>query len=200
MYPDRHVKVFFKNGLTCEGIVIQWTDNEAFLQSLDNEDILHIYNVSENIMMVKVFTIEMRDEDFVMEPEPLPDPERHGRMPEEPEAVFHREPPRQQSRHVRRPTAEAVDYKREAAPIVEPPAPVVNFHPDTKHELRLKKLAELRNMQKKALEEQVGKRMRSHVPTNTTTTLDPYDTPSFTKPGPQNRPATQGRRRVRKNS
>jgi hypothetical protein len=192
MYPDRHVKVFFKNGLTCEGIVIQWVDNEAFLQSLDNEDILHLYNVKENVMMVKVFSIEMRDEDFVMEPEPEPEPERFNG-----DHLLQQQPP---ARYTRAPTAEAADYKREAAPIVEPPAPAVNFHPDTKHDLRLKKLAELRNMQKKALEEQVSKRMRSHVPTNMTTTLDPYDTPSFTKPGPQNSSATQGRRRVRKNS
>ena len=221
MYSRQHIKVFFKNGLTCEGIVIKWKDNQAFLSSLSNDDILHLYNLKEDVMMVRIFAQEEEEEEeeegymeprWVRrpapppEPEPEPEPEHHGVKVE---AVDYKKEVTDQRRRQHQHRLQQQQQQQQQpeppleidnAPIVEPDPPQVNFHPDTKHNLRLKKLAELRNMQREALKDQVVNRMRSHVPTNSGTSLDPYDTPNFTKPGPQNNTPTQNRRRVRKDS
>jgi len=51
---DKKVKIFFKNGLTAEGVVIEWSDKKSILKSEASNNILIINNSLDNIMMINV--------------------------------------------------------------------------------------------------------------------------------------------------
>jgi len=49
------VKVIFKNGMSAEGSVLEWTDDYAILSSERDNGSLIIYDIPENVIMVRVF-------------------------------------------------------------------------------------------------------------------------------------------------
>ena len=51
---DKKVKIFFKNGLTAEGVVIEWTDKKSILKSEASDNILIINNSIDNVIMINV--------------------------------------------------------------------------------------------------------------------------------------------------
>ena len=51
---DKKVKIFFKNGLTAEGVVIEWTDKKSILKSEATDNILIINNSIDNVIMINV--------------------------------------------------------------------------------------------------------------------------------------------------
>lgn len=55
MEKGKQVKVFFKNGFIAEGQVEEWSDTKAVLKTVNSQDQLIIYNVSENVVMVRIF-------------------------------------------------------------------------------------------------------------------------------------------------
>lgn len=71
----KKVKIFLKNGLSAEGIVVEWSDGKSILKSLNSDNILIINNCHENIIMTNVFSSiasvcsEPIDEDRVQERE-----------------------------------------------------------------------------------------------------------------------------------
>lgn len=52
------IKVFFKDGLTAQGILLSWNDNEVLLKAEDSNNILHVLSPKENLRMVIVFDKE----------------------------------------------------------------------------------------------------------------------------------------------
>ena len=54
-YVDKKVKIFLKNGMAPEGLVISWSAKEVLLKSDENDCTLVIYYPSENIVMTKVY-------------------------------------------------------------------------------------------------------------------------------------------------
>ena len=149
----KRVKIFFRNGMTCEGFVSKWANNEAVLRSLESDDVVFLPDVKEDVFMVRFF---FQDKEVVEKPPkeglpPIIEPELEKPKPIKAQAQV---PPSQ-------------------------PKKVID-----KQELRLKKLVELRAQQKKELEENVSKRLKSHVPTNIQRPT--YVQPSFTKPVSKN--------------
>lgn len=53
--PTKTIKVFLKNGLTAEGQVEEWTDHKIILRAPNTQDQLIIYNINENVVMIRVF-------------------------------------------------------------------------------------------------------------------------------------------------
>ncbi len=54
--PAQRIKCFFRNGLTCEGIVQEWSPTSAQLKSIDDQSILILTNPAADIMMIKIVT------------------------------------------------------------------------------------------------------------------------------------------------
>ena len=54
---NKYVKVFFNNGSSCEGKVISWSYEEVVLTA-ENGNLLYLFNIKENVNMVKVFAHE----------------------------------------------------------------------------------------------------------------------------------------------
>lgn len=63
MIPEigQHVKCFFRNGASVEGIVDIWDVNTAKLRSFDGKSVLIISHPSEDIMMIKI-VLEIKSE------------------------------------------------------------------------------------------------------------------------------------------
>lgn len=59
---NKHIKIHFKNGLTVEGIVIEWTDGKSIIKSLASEDLMVIHQTLENVMMFRVLTEKQKIE------------------------------------------------------------------------------------------------------------------------------------------
>lgn len=84
---DKHIKVHFKNGISAEGIVVEWTDTRSVLKSLENEDLLIIHETSQNVMLIRIYMDEIKviprinlnqkivDDD--MDEKFIPDPKLH---------------------------------------------------------------------------------------------------------------------------
>ncbi|KKN70812.1 hypothetical protein LCGC14_0427040 [marine sediment metagenome] len=53
-FNNKHIKVIFNNGMTCEGRVILWGDGRSVLIDEESGSLLYIYNTKENVMLVKV--------------------------------------------------------------------------------------------------------------------------------------------------
>lgn len=76
----KRVKIFFRNGITCEGIVSKWENNEAILCALESDDVVFIPDIKEDIFMVRFFLTPSEKE--VVEPAaqesqaPIREPER----------------------------------------------------------------------------------------------------------------------------
>lgn len=49
----KKAKIFFKNGFTIEGIIINWTPAESHLRA-NNGDSIILYDTKENVMMVHI--------------------------------------------------------------------------------------------------------------------------------------------------
>jgi hypothetical protein len=152
-FNNRYVKVFFNNGAGCEGLVVLWSDDRSVLLDESSGNLLYIYNTKNNVMMVKV----------------LAEKKTNG------------------------PTVEAVDHKRDVlaepddgvvigappvTPFVEPDPPKLDYdEPD--QNLRLKKLAKLKDMRTEAMKDQFSNRLKTFTPTQLMPAY--YDTPNFTK-------------------
>lgn len=176
MYEQRRVKVFFKNGLTCEGKVMGWCTEEgstdACLQSLNGGDYLHLYNVLENVQMVRIF--EETEGAASEQPIRSSQPQKPAEPIPEPRPVITKKVPKRVPVRAPKPVNEPA--KKPA--VVEPPAPELEQRITDQH-LRLQKLAELRDIQKKALREQVSDHLTSAEMTDITKPV--YETPNFTK-------------------
>lgn len=86
----KRVKIFFRNGITCEGIVSKWENNEAILCALESDDVVFIPDIKEDIFMVRFF-LSSSDEEAV---EPIP---KEGLPPiREPERPIVELPPAQE--------------------------------------------------------------------------------------------------------
>lgn len=59
--PGQHVKVFFRNNIVEEGIVVSWSNKISVLKSLSSENKLIIQNTALDVQAVKVF-IEKEEE------------------------------------------------------------------------------------------------------------------------------------------
>src|SRR3990167_6463563 len=51
---DMVVKVYFKEGISVEGVVFEWNDNLAILRALNGNNKLLIYRPTDNAFMVKI--------------------------------------------------------------------------------------------------------------------------------------------------
>jgi len=51
----KRVKIFFRNGITCEGIVSKWENNEAILCALESDDVVFIPDIKGDVLMVRFF-------------------------------------------------------------------------------------------------------------------------------------------------
>jgi len=69
---DQYIKLFLRNGTHVEGYVEQWSDRQAILRSDDGLSYLVVQNVTEDVMLIKIFN----------EPESVIDPEY--KAPKEP--------------------------------------------------------------------------------------------------------------------
>lgn len=56
--PGQHVKIFFRNNVVEEGIVVSWSDKGAVLKSLSSENKLIIQNTTLDVQAVKIFVEE----------------------------------------------------------------------------------------------------------------------------------------------
>ena len=56
MIPKRldHVKLIFVNGMVEEGIVLEWSDENSAIRSLQNQNVLIIQNTKQNIIAIKI--------------------------------------------------------------------------------------------------------------------------------------------------
>ena len=52
--PGQKVSVYFKNGVTAQGIVVEWSNGKSILKSPHNCNLLLIHNTIQNIQMVYV--------------------------------------------------------------------------------------------------------------------------------------------------
>lgn len=66
------VKVYFKNNIIVEGVVLEWSNVSALLKASSSDNKLFIYSPSENVVMVKILEDTMSAE---VSPEPEPEPE-----------------------------------------------------------------------------------------------------------------------------
>ena len=151
---NKYVKVFLKNGAGCEGRVLYWSDDQAVLVNDETGNELFLYSVKENVIMVKVYKDKSNYQSF-----------QKTHLPK--------------YESLKGPSVEAVDYKAavKATKIIEEPKMenINELDPD----LRIKKIADLRKLQAKYLQEQTRKRMKTFVPTHMTPGY--YDSPDFTK-------------------
>lgn len=60
-FKNKHIKVIFTNGMTCEGKVILWGDGRSVLLDEVSESLLYIYNTKDNVMFVKVSAREHKE-------------------------------------------------------------------------------------------------------------------------------------------
>lgn len=56
--PNQHIKIFFRNGLIEEGIVIFWSDAKSVLRAVSGMNLLIIQNTSADVQAVKIFVEE----------------------------------------------------------------------------------------------------------------------------------------------
>src|SRR3990167_7863570 len=54
LIKDMVVKVYFKEGISVEGVVFEWNDNLAILRALNGNNKLLIYRPTDNAFMVKI--------------------------------------------------------------------------------------------------------------------------------------------------
>lgn len=54
----KRVRVIFKNGMSVDGIVQEWSDSLSILKNEETENLLLIYETSSNVMMVHVIVKE----------------------------------------------------------------------------------------------------------------------------------------------
>ncbi len=153
-FNNKHVLVFLKGGMTCEGKVVLWCDGRSVLMDESSGSLLYIYNTKDNVVLVKVLA-EKKMEIEMNGPIPM----NVG------------------------PTVEAIDYKANRAPaavkpFTEPSPPELDRHePDLG--LRLKKLADLKSLRSQAIKDMYKKRLKTFTPTQMMPAY--YDAPYFTK-------------------
>lgn len=175
MYEQRHIKVFFKNGLTCEGKVMTWCSKEgqtdAVLQSIAGGDFLHLYDVKENVQMVRVFeeNSELGPTQTATKQPQLPSEEVPTTQP-----IVTKQVPRKVPARAPKP----VNELPKKPPVVEPPVPELKQRV-TDQTMRLKKLAELREMQQRGLKKQISDHLTSADMTDINKPT--YEYPDFTK-------------------
>lgn len=60
MIPARgdRVKLFFRNGLVEEGVVLSWSDTKTVLRSLTSDNLLLVQNTVQDVIAVKLFVQE----------------------------------------------------------------------------------------------------------------------------------------------
>jgi hypothetical protein len=63
--PQQQVKLFFRNGMVEEGIVISWGDKKSVLKSISSENLLVIQKTAEDIIAIKIFVEEAPQETVV---------------------------------------------------------------------------------------------------------------------------------------
>lgn len=59
---DKKVRVIFKNGMSVDGIIQEWSNDLSILKNEDNDNLLLIYETSTNVMMVQVIVKETKEE------------------------------------------------------------------------------------------------------------------------------------------
>ncbi len=83
--PGKHVKLFFRNGLIEEGVVISWSDRQSVLKSLSSDNLLIIQDTAHDIVAIKVFVYPHLEQEDAPKDRPsvyvdkeleLPEPER----------------------------------------------------------------------------------------------------------------------------
>lgn len=135
-----HVKVLFRNGTLIEGTVVEWYGNYALLKSIVDESTMIITNPGEDIMLIKI--IPSKNEAITI---PLEGP----RSPAE---VF-RDPPKWATPSGRN-TEENLEEKfQQIAESADPYDDVQN-----------QKLADLYAEKAKQEKEIIGKKLRTHYP------------------------------------
>ena len=70
--PGKHVKLFFKNGLVEEGIIVSWSDKQSVIKALTSDNLLVIQNSSDDIIAIKVFVYPLLDGENSQPVVPLP--------------------------------------------------------------------------------------------------------------------------------
>ena len=60
--PNQHVKIYFRNGVVEEGIVLQWSDTKSVLRSLSSQNKLIIQNTLQDIIAIKIFAYDHLEE------------------------------------------------------------------------------------------------------------------------------------------
>jgi hypothetical protein len=71
---DKYVKIILRNNLQVEGTVVEWTESEVTLQSLDNKNLIIIPHPNDDIVVMRV-SMEIQT--------PIPTPKISEKPPEE---------------------------------------------------------------------------------------------------------------------
>lgn len=194
MYDKKRVKVYFKNGFSCEGKVLLWEiepqdekhqrehpNGFGMLQSLQGQDVLHIYDLKKEVLMVRVFLEEGQEEQHV------PQPKSEVKKPVSAQPVDYKQEVQQEAQQV---------SQKEHKPVSKQPTRQV----PTQQELRMQKLQrlhELREKEKQAEKEAVSRKMKDVTLGGQRTK---YDNPSFTKPVASNHTGQEGSEGIPENS
>jgi hypothetical protein len=64
----QHVKCILRNGTTVEGIVDEWSGNQAQLRSFDGKSILIITRPSDDIMLIKIILEDPEEKENILPP------------------------------------------------------------------------------------------------------------------------------------
>lgn len=62
LLQDKKVRVIFKNGMSVDGVVQEWSNDLSILKNEENDNLLMIYETSSNVMMVQVIVEETKEE------------------------------------------------------------------------------------------------------------------------------------------
>ncbi|MDP2685258.1 MAG: hypothetical protein Q8P20_09575 [bacterium] len=151
-FINKQAKIFFKNGISCEGVIQSWSDDCSVLLDGSSNSQLYIYNTKENVMMIK----------FANATEQAPIIAATSQPPT--------------TAHIA-PTVEAVNYKKSVTPFVEPPPPEL-IEPEPNIDFRLQKLAALRAIQLSAIKQDATRHLNSPIKAKT---INYYEQPHFKK-------------------
>jgi hypothetical protein len=68
---SKRVKIYFRNGLVEEGIVVSWSETKTVIKAISSDNVLIILNTSQDVIAVKVFSAEVEEKPSVYVDEPI---------------------------------------------------------------------------------------------------------------------------------
>ena len=138
---NKKVRVIFKNGMSVDGIVQEWSNDLSILKNEDNDNLLLIYETSSNVMMVQVIVKETKEEWRKRRADAL-----DALQKQEDEVAYH-----DLDNELHQGASDYIvkEAQREAINRIQPPDPeeLILDHYEPDPTLRVQKLAELRKLQ-----------------------------------------------------